>query len=380
MSGNVPLPQPPPWPLASEPESSVSQGEPAQNGHAPAAHDAQSERPQSERPAKVNRGSTRFYDIAGMLAGGIPEPPKPLVLTRDDGHAIFYAGQVNIIFGDPESGKTMIALAAIQEIAKANRRSLFIDMDHNGPASVVSRLIALGVSPAYLGDPTLFRYIEPEDRMDLLDIVDYMINAWRPAVVVVDSVGELLPLLGRKSNDPDDFTVAHSDVLKPLAHAGACVIAVDHLAKAVDSRAQGPTGTAAKRRTPGGASIRVSIHKQFAPGKGGSAWLTINKDRHGGLRQWCPVGDREPSAGLFVIESVGDSMVWNIKQPSGMDQAQISGVQPGDVLALDGIDPEPSSVRDVADRLHWGTSRAAATLREWRRQRYGNVPEERVTP
>jgi hypothetical protein len=61
------------------------------------------------------------------------------------------------------------------------------------------------------------------------------------------------------SNSPDDFTIAHARVLKPLARAGACVIAIDHLAKNTESRAAGPTGTAAKRRAVGGVSLRVAL-------------------------------------------------------------------------------------------------------------------------
>lgn len=67
------------------------------------------------------------------------------------------------------------------------------------------------------------------------------------------------------SNQPDDFTVAHGRALKPLAMTGACVIAIDHLAKNTDSRASGPTGTNAKRRAVGGVSIRVVIKQPFTP-------------------------------------------------------------------------------------------------------------------
>ncbi len=37
---------------------------------------------------RIERGSKLFTDIAALLDGGLPEPPKPLFLTRDDGHAI----------------------------------------------------------------------------------------------------------------------------------------------------------------------------------------------------------------------------------------------------------------------------------------------------
>jgi hypothetical protein len=329
--------------------------------------------------ARVRRGSRRYVDIAAMLAGGLPEPPAPVLLGRSDGHALFYGGQVNVLFGDPESGKTLIALAALTELAIEGRRSVFIDIDHNGADATVARLMAYGVDPAYVADPGLFRYVEPEDRSDLLDLVAFL-RTWRPAGAVVDSMGELLPLLGRKSNDPDDYTGAHSDVLKPLAVAGAAVIGIDHLAKNTDSRAAGPTGTAAKRRAVSGASIRVTVKDQFVPGRGGSAWLTVNKDRHGGLRRHCPPGTGEPSAGLFSLTALpgGDGLSWDITPPQQRDREQISGVGSGDLLALDQLDPPPRSVRDVAERMRWGNDRTTASLREWRRSR--SVPRNEEHP
>ncbi|ORI11757.1 hypothetical protein BJD99_01040 [Rhodococcus sp. 1163] len=57
-----------------------------------------------------------YTDIAALLDGTIPEPPAPEILQRSDGHALFYTGQVNLVFGDPESGKTWVALAAGAEV------------------------------------------------------------------------------------------------------------------------------------------------------------------------------------------------------------------------------------------------------------------------
>ena len=325
---------------------------------------------------RIEHGSKLFTDIAALLDGGLPEPPRPVFLTRDDGHAILYAGQVSCMFGEAESGKTFIVLAAIAEVAKANRRTVFIDIDHNGVDATVSRLLALGVAVEYLADPALFRYWAPEDRDELLALVAFL-RTWRPSIVAVDSVGELLPLLGLNSNSPDDFTTAHAAVLKPLATVGAAVVIIDHLAKNTDSKAAGPTGTAAKRRAVGGVSIRVTIKDQFVPGKGGSAWLTVNKDRHGGLRQFCPRGDREPSAGLFTLEHLGDRLVWNLRAPSDVDAGLIIGVAPADLDALSKLEPPPESVRDVKERMGWGSTRATKALEAWRSR---SVPEERGTP
>ena len=182
-----------------------------------------------------------YVDIRAMLDGTLPEPPEPQLGRRTDGRCLFYAGQVNWVFGDPESGKTWLCLAATVEALKAGRRALIVDLDHNGAAATVRRLLDLGAPIEALRDTNRFRYCEPEDRIELRQVI-LDCAAWRPAVALVDSIGELLPMYGASSNSSDDFTLAHSNVLKPLARAGAAVLAVDHLAKGADSRAAGPGG------------------------------------------------------------------------------------------------------------------------------------------
>ncbi|MBQ0902678.1 hypothetical protein [Micromonospora sp. U21] len=324
------------------------------------------------------RGNALYFDVAAMLDGGLPDPPAPVLLHRDDGNAIFYAGQVNLIFGDPESGKTLVAQAAAAEALIAGRKVLFVDIDHNGAQATISRFLDMEVPEETLRNPDLFRYVEPEDKPHLMAVVKDA-KRWHPAVAVVDSVGELLPLMGLSSNSPDDFTLAHTGVLKPLAMAGAAVLAIDHLPKNTESRASGPTGTAAKRRAVGGVSIRVTINEQFTPGRGGSAFLSVNKDRHGGLRRHCPAEGKEPSAGLFKLDSSTERLRWTVTTPQLGEAAAAAGVNLDDLAELDRLDPPPSSVRDVKERLRWRSDRAAASLKEWRSRRSHDVPGEQGT-
>lgn len=321
-----------------------------------------------------------FYDVAAMLDGGLPDPPAPVVATRTDGHALFYAGQVNLVFGDPESGKTFLCLAACAEALSRGRRVLVVDLDHNGPAATIDRLLMLGAQEGALADPSRFLYVEPEDAPHLMAIVQAAI-AWGPALALIDSVGELLPVFGFSSNSPDDFTLVNSRVLKPLAVAGAAVLGIDHLAKGTESRTSGPTGTAAKKRAVGGVSVRITLKDAFTPGRGGAAAITIHKDRHGGLRQHCPPPDGgEAYAGTFVLNAEDDgTTTWHITAPELGDRAP-SGVTEADIDALDLLDPPPASVRDVKARLNWRTDRASAVLRQWRTRVPHTRGGERGTP
>jgi hypothetical protein len=334
----------------------------------------------------------RYFDVAALLEGGLPEPPAPAYGTRDDGHALFYADEVNTLFGDPESGKTWLALAAAREALSAlgTDRVLIVDLDYNGPGPTVSRLLALGVDPAVLADRERFLYVEPEDRLHMLAVVADM-RLWQPNVAVVDSLGELLPMFGSSSNSADDYTAAHRAVLKPLSKTGAAVLVIDHLAKGEQSRTLGPSGTTAKRRAIGGVSLRVTVKDAFAPGRGGAAWLQVNKDRHGGLKQHCPTGGKEPSAGLFRLvpretddgRAILDAV---ISAPGEDDQPPPTSFAIGgsdaarqkaevklaaDVAQLEALDQEPKSKRDVQVRLKWGSDRAQNALNAWREAKSG---------
>lgn len=303
----------------------------------------------------------RYVDIGQMLDGGIPDPPTPDICLRNDGIGLFYQRQVNNVFGDPESGKTLLCDYATVEVLKAGGGVLRLDLDHNGPESTVSRLIDFGADEQMLRDPERFLYVEPEDRAQLAYIVEHM-AAWQPNLVIVDSIGELMPLYGAGSNDADDFTTVHTKVLKPLAKAGAAVVTIDHLSKGADSRAYGPTGTAAKRRAIGGTSIRVKVDVAFTPDKGGSAYLSIHKDRHGGLRKNSPVGDKEPLAGKFSIIAG----VAKVQAPQADDRNPDEAADAEDVAAIEALNPPPTSANDARERLHWRATRARTAFKAWK--------------
>jgi len=319
-------------------------------------------------PQGGKRGNALYADVGALLDGTIPEAPKPTLLYRSDGNALFYEGEVNVIFGDPESGKTFLAEAAAAAAMKAGKNVLFLDLDHNGINATVARFLDMDVHEDVLRNQERFRYVEPEDRLHLLAVVENTTSHdWAPHLAIVDSIGELLPLLGLSSNSPDDFTIAHGNVLKPLAVAGAGVIAIDHLPKNAENKLNGPTGTAAKRRAIGGVAMRVVVKEPFTPGKGGSAYLTVNKDRHGGLRRVCPTeGGRESVAGLFIIEDSPEAIRFSVMAPELGDAAKAENVSTDDLATLDSLDPPPSSVRDVRERLRWRNQRAADALRHWR--------------
>ena len=314
-----------------------------------------------------------YADIAALLDGTRPARPQPSVLKRVDGIGIFYMGKQNLLYGDPEDGKTWIALAACTETLRGDGKVLYIDLDRNGEDAMTHNLLMLGAPPDVLRSRDRYRYCEPDSAMWIIKIVEEC-TIWQPTVMVVDSVGELLPLFGSSSNSGDDYIDTANRVMRPLIAAGACGISIDHLAKNPESRAIGPTGAVAKRARVGGVSIRVARGRQFIPGKGGTAHLYVNKDRHGGLREHCPPG-RSPEAGTFVMDSPDEHnrAGWRVILPldmrgdvTGLDAvatqylraAQELGDTDFDLAALAAqLEGEPQPTKDQLDQAHYNVAK-----------------------
>ncbi|MGV9795553.1 AAA family ATPase [Gordonia sp. NPDC003422] len=309
--------------------------------------------------------SAPYFDIAALLAGELPDPPKPTVMRRDDGLGIFYTGQLNLVFGDPECGKTWIVLCAIAQLLLDGGRALFIDLDHNGAIPTATRLLNLGVPVEVLGDLDRFRYIEPADPIEMHMIVEDC-RRWTPDLIGLDSLGELLPMFRASSNSGDDFTSVHARIVKPLVRTGACVVLIDHLAKGMESRQSGPTGSPAKRRAVGGVSLRVRAKDAFVPGHGGTAYVMVNKDRHGGLRAGSPTGDREPLAAVFVLKpGSGDELTFSLRRAQDGEQPPADHSSPDLVEKIASLSPPPKSANDAANRIGGNRKAALSAFRDW---------------
>jgi hypothetical protein len=255
-----------------------------------------------------------YADLSWLLSGKAPEIEPPTWVTRSDGASLFYQGRINGVFGDPETAKSWLAMCAVVEGLHKNRRAVYLDVDHNGSAEIATRLVALGAPISAVANPNLFRIAEPEDIIGLRQFIQDML-IWKPEIAVVDSLGEIVPMLGLKSTDNDDITKAIRAVCKPLAHViGACVITIDHLPKGVDARSSGyAIGGTAKKRAVDGTYLSAEVLLAPAPGKLGKISLSIEKDRNGGLRSASP----GKHAGTFVLDSQDPLRTkWHIEMPT----------------------------------------------------------------
>ncbi|MEX3647508.1 RAD55 family ATPase [Mycolicibacterium porcinum] len=308
-----------------------------------------------------------YVDVAEVFAGGAVAP-EPNVLPFVEDSYLFYAGEFNLIFGDTESGKTWLCLTAVAATVEAGDRAVVVDLDHNGAPSILNRLEMLGVARRNLVDRQCFRLAEPESDIELKELVADL-TVFKPDVVVLDSLGEVMPLFRANSNSADDFTVVHTDIIKPLKQAGAAVLVVDHLPKSAESRQHGPTGTAAKTRAVGGTAVRVSSEKAFRPGDGGRAKLELYKDRHGGVRKQVPGGDNRPVIGTFTLVEDDGRLTYSFQPaltvPASRQDAIDSEQVNEDVFRLRELHQQGAQVgniREVKVALNCGQQRAKRAL------------------
>lgn len=317
----------------------------------------------------MNTEESKLYvDVASIFAGKA-NPPEPNILPLIDGGYLFYAGEFNLVYGDTESGKTWLCLAAVAATIEGGAgRAVAIDLDHNGAASLLRRLEMLGATRELLSDRQVFRLAMPETEVELNDLTADL-AVFEPDVVVLDSLGEVMPLFRANSNSADDFTVVHTNVIKPLTRAGAAVLVVDHLPKSADSRKHGPTGTAAKTRAVGGLAVQVSAERAFRPGEGGAAKLQLFKDRHGGVRKQVSGSDPRPVIGTFTLTEDDGSLRYGfrpeVRVPRGKQGEADSEQTANDVAKLRELRSAGESletIRDVKAALDCGQTRAVAAL------------------
>lgn len=293
-------------------------------------------------------------------------------LTEDS--YLFYSGEFNLIFGDSESGKTWLALAALADVlTQQDGKAAFIDLDHNGAPSIVNRLQGFGVPNDILSDQHRFR-LTHDDGVELREVVQDL-AVFGPDIAVLDSLGEALGLYKYDSNDGGDFTTAHTQIIKPLTRVGTGVMVIDHLAKNAGSREFGPTGTPAKLRAVGGTALRVTAEEPFRPGEGGSAKLELFKDRHGGVRKQFPRHSNKPVIGTFKLGADEDRLTYGIdpgltvsmdKQKAENDKNAAEDAERLAEFISKGHIPEVS-VRSARNVLKCGQARAQRAIDAHRR-------------
>jgi len=234
----------------------------------------------------------------------LEEEPEPAFLARTDGHRLFYAGKINALLGESESGKTWVALLAVKQCLDVGQKVIYLDFEDSG-RGILNRLRSLGVSDEKFAT---FTYANPDEELKLEQRIDLgeALAEQKPDFVVVDGVNAAMTLLNLELNSNRDATFFSQQLLRPLALSGAAVCTIDHVPKSKDNRGNYAIGAQAKRADVNGAAISVSVVQPFGRGMMGELHLKVTKDRPGHVRA---ISKEATNAGRVLLKSSPDGSV-----------------------------------------------------------------------
>ncbi len=214
----------------------------------------------------------------GEVAGGQVVEEAPAFLCRSDGQSLLYPATINSLQGEPGSGKTWVALAAVAAAVRGGGNAVLADYE-DGPTTATARLLALGLT---VPDLDQIAYLQVTGRLSEEDL------AWLGELsklgvdlVVIDSVPESLAAEELDENHSGEVGRWVSRLPRPLARAGACVVLVDHVSKSKEGRGRWARGSGAKLAQVDGAAYSLDVEVPFSRSTSGTASLVVAKDRRG---------------------------------------------------------------------------------------------------
>jgi hypothetical protein len=242
-------------------------------------------------------------DMAAVLAGE-NEQPEPTHLARDDGSRLFYSGRINGLLGESESGKSWVALVAVEQALQVGEDVMFLDFEDSANG-IVGRLRLMGVPASKLRK---LHYIGPDESLHALASTDLAeaLSERRPSLIVLDGFNAAMTVMGLDLQSNTDATKFAQSLLTPLTKTGAAVVTVDHVPKNKDARGKGGIGAQAKRAMTTGCAIAVEVVTPFGRGMSGTLKLTVDKDRPGHVRANCAYAKEVGSALITSCKETGD--------------------------------------------------------------------------
>jgi hypothetical protein len=236
-------------------------------------------------------------------ADNIFDEPEPSILRRADGHCIFYAGKINALFGESESGKTWIALEAVRQELEKNNTVFYLDFE-DSVRGIYNRLNTLGADLRHF---KTFLYSNPSEPLTqgAREALLTRIDEYKPSLIVVDGVNAAMNVMGLDLEKNKDATSFSQEVLRPMRLHNAAIITIDHVTKSKDNRGNYAIGAQAKRADIDGCAVAVEVEIAFGRGIDGALALKVTKDRPGFVRAICQEGKNLGIANIKALELGG---------------------------------------------------------------------------
>jgi hypothetical protein len=236
-------------------------------------------------------------------ADNIFDEPEPSILRRADGHHIFYAGKINALFGESESGKTWIALEAVRQELEKNNTVFYLDFE-DSVRGIYNRLNTLGADLRHF---KTFLYSNPSEPLTqgAREALLTRIDEFKPSLIVVDGVNAAMNVMGLDLEKNKDATSFSQEVLRPMRLHNAAILTIDHVTKSKDNRGNYAIGAQAKRADIDGCAVAVEVEIAFGRGIDGALALKVTKDRPGFVRAICQEGKNLGVANIKALELGG---------------------------------------------------------------------------
>lgn len=244
---------------------------------------------------------------------------RPTVLARSDGGHLLYPEAVNCIQSEPSLGKSWLALAAAAEHVTTGHHVLYLDHE-DVPRRVARRLLTVGLDRQAITER--FHYLRPGPLTPTgLAGLPRLAERLHATFVVIDGVAAAMAAQALDENDASDFYTWSAAVPEPLANTGACILLLDHVAKAKENRGRYSRGSGSKLAAITGACYTLESLEPLSRTRPAKLKLTVAKDRHAHVGA---VGDIAAIV-TFTPTNGGNDLAWQAEQPNTIAHAEWQG-------------------------------------------------------
>ena len=178
--------------------------------------------------------------LDSFIRDGVPEPDWLI-------EGALVRGRIHLLYGEPESGKTIISLAWMANVISQGLPVVYVD-EETGTVEIAKLLSAMGVENV---DHLLHYFPFPGVEMsDVAELVAYC-DALKPALVVFDSLTDMLSAAGLDENSGIEVTDWFRAVAQHLARSPylPVVSMVDHIPKDAASQKYSVASRAKKSKS-----------------------------------------------------------------------------------------------------------------------------------